>query len=376
MLSIIVPVYNSEKHLRQCLDSIVNQSYKDYQLILVDDGSEDQSVDICKSYCAKYANVKLIEGMHKGPFSARKAGVDAAEGNYITFADSDDFISKEAYAKAEFAMGKNIDVISFDIYRFFDENNIKYDACGFEEKIYCKDEIRNTIFPCMIWNEKMNRYGIDPGLCNKIFKADIVKTVYKKTEMIDFQYGEDTAITYPILALARSIAISHTAYYYHRQRPRGILAPYIADKDFLGKLYKLYVLLSDSMSGDTCFQRQIDLFYEESVRFQKWKYGIVDPPVNEIFPFDKIRQGEKVIIYGGGPVGTLYIRQLSQLDYCEVVLWVDQNYKELGNGTQSPDLIAGTEFDHLVIAVANMRTKEQIHRYLLDCGIPDYKIVR
>lgn len=193
--------------------------------------------------------------------------------------------------------------------------------------------------------------------------------------MIDFHYGEDTAMVYPILAMADSIAISHTAYYYHRQRPKGTLAPYIADKDFLSKLYKLYVLLSDSMSFDPVFQRQIDLFYEYSVRFQKWKYGIVDPPVNEIFPFDKIRQGEKVIIYGGGPVGKLYIRQLSQLDYCDVVLWVDQNYKALRNETQSPDLIAKTEFDHLVIAVANMQTKKQIYEYLLGCGIPDHKIV-
>lgn len=155
LLSVIVPVYNSEKHLRQCLDSIVNQSYKDYQLILVDDGSEDQSVDICKSYCEKYSNVKLIEGMHNGPFSTRKSGVDAAEGDYITFVDSDDFISEEAYSKAEAAMRQNIDVVSFDIYRYFDENDIKYDACAIDEKIYFKDEIKNMIFPCMIWDEKI-----------------------------------------------------------------------------------------------------------------------------------------------------------------------------------------------------------------------------
>ena len=92
MISVIVPVYNVEKYLRACLESIVNQTYRDLEIILVDDGSTDSSGIICGEYAEKDARVKVIHKENGGASSARNAGLNIAQGEYITFVDSDDTI--------------------------------------------------------------------------------------------------------------------------------------------------------------------------------------------------------------------------------------------------------------------------------------------
>ena len=92
-ISIIIPVYNVEKYLRECLDSILAQSYKDFEIILVDDGSTDSSGNICDEYSMKYENIKVLHKNNNGLSSARNAGLDIAQGEYILFIDSDDVVS-------------------------------------------------------------------------------------------------------------------------------------------------------------------------------------------------------------------------------------------------------------------------------------------
>lgn len=374
VLSIVIPIYNSEKYLRQCLDSIINQSYKDYELILVDDGSEDNSRLICREYC-KYDNVKLVENKHEGLFRTRKIGVEESKGEYITFVDSDDFVSENSYSMAEQGMKNGIDAILFDIYRYYYQQEIVYDSCHLEDRIYNKDDIEKTIYPNMIWDNNSNRFGVDPSLCSKIIKASLIKQVYNSIEDIHFEYGEDSVITFPMLVKAESIQIIHKAYYYHRQRLGGQLANYIADSEFIDNTYSLYKLLSKEMDSNSIFQKQIDLFYVYSVALVKRQYGLGDPPCDSIFPFDRVPKGKKIIIYGAGAVGKLYYRQVRSIDYCEVVLWADRKYKELGEEVSSPELISQVEYDYVVIAIDSKFTSKQIYEYLINCGVSPKQII-
>ena len=91
-LSIIIPIYNTSKYLKECLDSVVNQDYKNVEIICVDDGSTDDSANIVESYLKKDERFKLIKTEHKGVAYARNLGLANAKGEYITFIDSDDFI--------------------------------------------------------------------------------------------------------------------------------------------------------------------------------------------------------------------------------------------------------------------------------------------
>lgn len=95
--SIIIPVYNAENTLERCVDSIIKQEYYDYEIILVNDGSSDSSLDICKSYCRRCNHVRCIDKANGGASSARNAGLNAAQGDYILFVDSDDYVNENYF---------------------------------------------------------------------------------------------------------------------------------------------------------------------------------------------------------------------------------------------------------------------------------------
>ena len=101
IISIIVPVYNAEKTIRQCVDSILNQEYKYLELILVDDGSKDGSPAICDEYAGKDKRVKVFHKENGGVSSARNLGLNHAQGGWITFVDSDDYIDPDYFVNIE-----------------------------------------------------------------------------------------------------------------------------------------------------------------------------------------------------------------------------------------------------------------------------------
>ena len=124
IISIIVPVYNVESYLERCIESILNQSFKEFELILVNDGSTDSCKDICNEYKTKDKRIKVIHKENGGLSSARNAGLDIARGKYIGFVDSDDFINKDMY-KTLFntIQDNNSDMIICDYYKVNEENN-------------------------------------------------------------------------------------------------------------------------------------------------------------------------------------------------------------------------------------------------------------
>lgn len=118
VLSVIVPVYNVEEYLSRCIDSILSQTFTDFELILVDDGSQDRSGEICDEYAQKDSRVKVVHKTNGGQSSARNRGLDLAQGTYIAFVDSDDYISRNCYEDNMKILlnDKTIDILEFPIY--------------------------------------------------------------------------------------------------------------------------------------------------------------------------------------------------------------------------------------------------------------------
>ena len=197
MLSVIVPLFNEEKNIEECINSILNQSYSDIELIIVDDGSQDNGMELCRKY--KDDRIRLISQVHSGPSLARAKGVSLARGEYVTFVDADDFIDSESYIHAIEDMKSGTDIICFGINRFFDSNNIVKEYDAYKEGLYSKCDIEKNFFPNMVWNKEKNKYGLDPSLCTKIFKKSILKKVLDTIGPIDFHYGEDVAVVYPVV---------------------------------------------------------------------------------------------------------------------------------------------------------------------------------
>lgn len=170
LISIIVPVYNVEKYLSKCLDSIVNQTYKNLEIILVDDGSTDNSGDICDEYANKDNRIKVIHKENGGLSDARNKGMNIAKGEYVGFVDSDDYIAKDMYEYLyAFAVKNDLDVAmcaSCDVY----EDKIIYPK-NFESIILDKKEkIIENIF--------INPFGgAAVSVCSKLFKYDVIKNI-------------------------------------------------------------------------------------------------------------------------------------------------------------------------------------------------------
>jgi glycosyltransferase involved in cell wall biosynthesis len=179
-LSIIVPVYNTEKYLRKCLESLVNQSLKPIEIIIVNDGSSDNSQNIIDEYVKKYPTMcKCFIQENLGQAKARNVGIDNALGEFITFADSDDYLELSAYEKAyNCAIENNLDIVSFD---FFVEDEKK---TYIKESSYylfndCDNNIKYILNETSAWNKIIKKRILDE---NKIrFKENMI---YEDLELI------------------------------------------------------------------------------------------------------------------------------------------------------------------------------------------------
>lgn len=377
-LSVVVPVYNAKDYLKQCIDSILEQSYHDIELILVDDGSDDGSDKICDRYAAKDKRVKVLHQINSGPMISRKRGVESAEGRYVTFVDADDFVASCSFEYALPDMQKNIDIISFDIKRYYSESKIVVTQSAYEEGIYNADMIKRNVFPNMIWDAEKNCFGMDPSLCTKIIKRNILLNYYRtKLCKERIHYGEDVAVIYPIMPEITTLSIRHCAYYYHRRAENASMPSYILDHTFFDKLYFLYKYLQNIFVGKSVFQKQIDLFYMYSVTMKARQYGAAHYYLGDkIFPFDKIPKDSRVVLYGGGGLGKRFETQLNKISYCHLVVWVDKNYKNIGNESiTDPEKIFQHTFDYIVIAIMNRKTRNEVVEWLMSRGVPLKKII-
>lgn len=122
-ISVIIPVYNAEKYIRETLDSIIKQSYKNREIILIENGSKDRGPDIIQEYAAKYPEIHIIKGSGKGPGAARNRGMRLAKGDYIIFADADDYFSDAEIFRKYVSLGEqtNADIIVSNYARLWEE---------------------------------------------------------------------------------------------------------------------------------------------------------------------------------------------------------------------------------------------------------------
>lgn len=375
LISVIVPVFNVEQYLSECIESILNQSLKSIELILVDDGSTDKSGKICDEYAAKDNRIKVLHQQNKGPIEARKSGLKVSKCRYVTFADGDDFVAPISYAMAEPSIKNNIDVVIFGITRYYDTNNQKLEECDYLEGKYQREEIEKIIWPEMIWNIKKERYGIDPALWNKVMKKELVISCYKDFEKTGFHYGEDVAIIYPLLRKVQTLEIKREAYYFHRVRLKTIPGYYL-DSKYFDKLYLLYQRLMEQLGTNKVFVRQIEHFYMCAVGYRKQAYGNPGDTSRYLFPFDKIEKGMKIVLYGAGGVGHTYMEQLKKINFCTVVLWIDKYYEKYESDCVCAiEQIQSVAYDRVVIAIESMDICNVMRDTLINLGVDKEKIV-
>ena len=212
-VSIIVPVYQVEKYIRQCIESILAQTFTDFELILVDDGSKDNSGQICEEYAARDKRVKVIHKINGGLSDARNKGMDNADGNYFMFVDSDDYIAPtmtECLYKS--ILKENADIAACNFRYFFEGDEKKVFSTENRAEALCGREI--------LYNRKNERnYGFWTVAWNKLYKTETFKNLRFRTG----KYHEDEFWANDIYQMdIRVVTVSECLYFY-RQRDNGIM---------------------------------------------------------------------------------------------------------------------------------------------------------
>ena len=234
-ISVIVPIYKIENYLDNCITSIVNQTFKNLEIILVDDGSPDNCPQICDEWAAKDNRIKVIHKKNEGLIEARKSGVDIATGDYITFVDGDDWIDFTMYEKVANAIDKhNPDCVITQFFYAFENKNNRSDYL-LNKSFYNRDELENEVFPKMLFAGRFYQFGIYPNCWTKVFKKQIIDKYLFNVDS-NIRLGEDIAFTYPCLLECKSLAFIDEPLYYYRQNPESMTASYDS------RLYDIYLL--------------------------------------------------------------------------------------------------------------------------------------
>lgn len=212
--SIIVPIYNVEKHLTQCIESLINQTYKNIEIILVDDGSPDNSSQICDKFAAQETRIKVIHKENGGLVSARQVGVEIATGDYAVCVDGDDWIAIDYCEKIATVIEKHTpDIICFG---YFSATEQKRTArpLSYQKGLYNRKDIENIIFPMLIQTAKAEYFS--PSVWSKVFRMEL----YRQNQLnVDKRIGiaEDAACSIPCIYEAKSIYVMEDCLYYYRQ---------------------------------------------------------------------------------------------------------------------------------------------------------------
>jgi len=201
MISIIVPVYNSEKYIDRCLDSILNQTYKDLEIVLVNDGSNDQSLKILENYALRDTRIKVVNQENKGVAAARNTGLDNATGDYILYVDSDDWIENNMVERMV-ELSANADIVFCGNDNAVSPESVKK-IIGITKEIWNKDKIiyeflRHKIMSGMLWNKLIKRSLTDGCRFNP------------KTG-----YGEDAEFLWQVLQNTNSMIVTNEILYHH-----------------------------------------------------------------------------------------------------------------------------------------------------------------
>lgn len=220
-ISVIIPVYNVEKYLNRCVESVIDQTYANLEIILVDDGSTDESTKICDDWKAKDSRISVIHKANGGLASARNAGLEMATGDFVSFIDSDDYIDKALYTDmVKYFDDDSLNIVAFGLYEVYGDN---------KTSVNIKDgyiDVKEAIKHLLTWDGQVRSFA-----WNKIYRMSVVR---KMRFYEDLRYGEDTPFVFGTLINSEKYLQINRPYYYYVRR----------NDSLIGDTYKTRWLLS------------------------------------------------------------------------------------------------------------------------------------
>lgn len=258
-ISVIVPIYNIEKYVDKCIKSILSQSFNNFELLLVDDGSEDQSLDKCRRYLYD-KRVNIFSQKNKGLSAARNTGIRRAKGKYLYFVDGDDYVSENLLEILYDKMISNsADIVQCGfVWVMENQNEVEEKYNGLKaEKLLCGEE----------WFSLYERYSLLFTVAwNKLYRKELFDTLRYPVGKI----FEDEYVNFSLYIKAKKVVIVNKGLYYYVQRNSGICGTAGVDKrinSFLEYAPRRMKILWQY--NKTCFYRYLFLYYSELISFEK-----------------------------------------------------------------------------------------------------------
>lgn len=434
-VSIIVPCYNAEKYISESLDSILNQTYKNIEIICVDDGSTDKTREVIEEYAKNDSRITLICQENSYAGIARNNGIKNANGKYIMFLDADDFFEKNMIeVLLESALKNNSDIVLCGAYKF---DNITNNVTDFN------NILRKNLIPEN--QDVFNAKDIPKDILNvtwdatwnKLFRLDFIKE--NNLTFQDTKVSEDVVFNRLAMILAERISFVDKSLIYYRVNnnlslvgsigndvessfdfynatlkfknelnQRGLLKQYwiaFVNKcsfDFVNFLkiemqIETYKLKYNFLKETGFEQLELNEINEEDIVYSKEEFlNIKKYDVTEYlfysykqmqksndckyqFPYDKVGNNKKIALYAAGEVGKSYYSQLLYSDSYIIAGWFDRNYEKFsarGLPVNSPEIILDCDFDLIVVAIEDVKIFNSTVEYLINLGVPNDKILK
>lgn len=372
LVSVIVPVYNKDKYIEECIESICKQSYSNLQIIIVDDGSTDSSMKICENLQKKDRRIKIIKNKHKGAVYSRKCGVKNATGEYVTFVDSDDYISEKLIELLLSYMTQCTDMVSSNMYAVSSDAKVIMKS-SLPHGVYQKEQL-NNISNKLIYNEDKNMWGVFQSLSAKLFRRNKLWEIIKD-ENDNLSLGDDAAVVYPYVLESDKIILIDDCLYYYRTNESSMT--HTLDVNVFNQIYEFMKYM----------QLKIKKYPEEwELNRQLHKYiihflqasilSVYEIKIQPVYYIDKkFEKEDRIAIYGIGRVGKSFLDILHN-EVNKIILYDEskagQTYKN--KIIMSPNYINENDFDYIIIAINDEKTVSEIKNILLNQGVGENKI--
>lgn len=381
LVSVIVPIYNTQGYLKRCIESILNQSYINMEIILVNDGSTDCSLSVCEEYAAKDSRIHIISQSNQGALVARRNGVKFCCGEYVMFVDSDDWIEPELLEiMVRVICECECPIVCTNVYIDM-EDRTEEKRNGIPSGIYNTGEIAKDLF----YYKDTDDYGILPYNVAKLFSRDIIAEGINSVDG-SIRQAEDRATLINIIFKDINICLTDDIFYHYCSREgsacRSVNPDYLVE---LTAFYKYVRNIFEQHKERDYLLRQLGKYIlqeaRDAVNANLGLTTIGNPIYKEPYRLDPsafFSQKKKVILYGAGKVGADYQKQLVDCSNIELCGWVDKDYekyqeKELD--VQPVEYIRETEYDIILVAVWRQTVFNDIKKELADMGISEDTII-
>lgn len=400
-VSVIIPIYNGEKYLRQCMDSVINQDICSKEIICVDDGSKDMSVQIIQEYQEKYPYIKLVQQTNQGAAIARNNALEIATGKYIAFMDADDFYLDSTGLRMMVDASEASQSVICGSFRM-----------AVREGVYRKLDTFREDFIDITSPQKLQYldYQLDYDYQSFIYLKEFLDK--NKLRFPDLRRYQDPPFLVEAMWFAKEFIVVPVELYCYRSRSismkfsfiqanhllKGIKQNIIFAKEHkLDLLYErcikrlneeyFYVLSDTIFEGNMTAVKELieisELIQEKNQSIVQYDICLVNEIKNQLhqtrfakqeeylFPYEEIAKNSCVAVYGAGNAGRGIVSKINSENYCSLSIWVDKNYdvyQERGRNIQSPNSLLEVEFDYLLVGVESETIFAEIKKTVLENG--------